>query len=815
MKISLNALKQYVNMKVPVSELLTLIGSRLVEIEGTIDLSEKYKNIKIVKVAECEKIAGTHLSLCQIDAGTKELIQVVCGAPNVHRGMLAVWLAPGVIVPSTFGNENFKLGSKKLRGFESNGMLAAADELDFWPDHEGILEINPKDAKPGDSFAEIFDLNDIILDIENKSLTHRPDCFGLVGFAREVAGILGEEFTNPEYLFLGVSNKNSDNLKIEIKDSEICPRYSCAVLDASKLQEKSKYLQKSDIFLFKAGMRPVSPIVDLTNIIMLETGQPLHAFDYDKFASVGGAKIPQIIVRLANNDEELQLLDGKTIKCVPTDILITSNNVPVALAGAMGGANTEIDASTKKIILESATFSLYNLRKTQMEHGIFSEAITRFTKGQPAEQTSPVLREAIRRLDATPEVVADCYPAPGKLNIIKISTKEINSLLGSDYSIQTIVKTLENVNFSVYAPKIGHTPKLSLGKFAELQDDEIAIVAPSWRTDIFIKEDIVEEVGRLLGYDNIPLDFPTRPFIESKVDDTLVLKNKIRTILSDRLGANEVLSYSFVSEDLLSRANLDTENVYKIVNSISPELQCFRSSIVPSLIEKMRDNFKSGHNDFTLYEMNQISSKDFGCDADGVPIVKTSLAVALFGDFYTIKNITSQLFAELGLNLDIAPIDKHPYFEPLHSAVVSIDGTPVAYLGEIKKSVLRRFKVEKSLAVLEMNLESIKSSSANQTKQISFSKFPSVFRDLTLKVSADTDFAAVQHELMQVLDAKSLISSIQPVSIYQPESNLKTKNISFHLSFSNPNKTLDSQEISDIMEEINHKLSKTLGAEVV
>lgn len=810
MKISLNELKKYVDIKIETPELIKLIGSRLVEIEEVIDLSEKYKNIKIIKVAECEKISGTHLSLCQIDAGEEDLIQVVCGAPNVHRGMLAVWLAPGVIVPSTFGNENFKLGAKKLRGFDSNGMLAAADELDFWPDHEGILEINPKDAKPGDDFAKVFGLDDLILDIENKSLTHRPDCFGLIGFAREVAGILGQKFVEPDFLFHEevfpkgflvekdgqISSKNSQ-ISIKIEDKEICPRYSCAVLDAESLPEPTKYLKKSDIFLLKAGMRPVSPIVDLTNVLMLETGQPLHAFDYDKFIAVGKTKSPSVVVRLAKDGEELKLLDGKTIKCVPTDILITSNNLPVALAGAMGGENTEIDASTKKIILESATFSLYNLRKTQMTHGIFSEAITRFTKGQPAGGTFNVLAEMIKRLGATPLDFADNWATGPQANVVKITTKEINSILGSKYSTLEIKTTLENVSFTV-----------------KVKDDELTIFAPTHRTDIHIKEDIAEEVGRLLGYDNLPITFPTRDFVGAEIDPMLKLKTTLRGILSDQLNFNELLTYSFVSRDLMEKVNEDIDDAYEIVNSISPELQFFRQSIVPSLLDKIRDNLKSGYSDFSFYEINQITKKSLGFDKDKTPITETHLGLTVFGDFYAAKSALLFVLKELGLSAKLKPLASHAYFEPLHSACLVLDGEEVAIFGEIKRGILKKFKLEDEISAVEFNLEKIVSLKNAKKSIPAFSKFPFVSRDLTLKVSEKVAFEKVENLIRSALEEKSLLFTLTPASIYKPE-NSSLKNLSFHISFSDQKKTLNSEEISAIINAITNKLSAELGAEVV
>ena len=303
-------------------------------------------------------------------------------------------------------------------------MLAGADELGFDNEHKTIAEINPKMAQPGDSLIDVFELDDLILDVENKSLTHRPDCFGLIGFAREVAGILGVDFQEPFWPEL--TPVHDLPIGITITDRELCPRYSCAVFDLPEYGKKHYLTYYGDVFLAKAGMRSINSMVDLTNMIMLRTGQPLHAFDYDKLVEVGGINKPEIIVRTAKEGEEIQLLDGKTIQCISEDILITSNNVPVALAGAMGGKNTEIDASTKRVVLESATFSLYNLRKTQMAHGIFSEAITRFTKGQPAAMTYPVLAETVAEMGSDLKVlaVADEWADHQKQNVVNIMEQQ-------------------------------------------------------------------------------------------------------------------------------------------------------------------------------------------------------------------------------------------------------------------------------------------------------------------------------------------------------------------------------------------------------
>ena len=808
MRISLNEIKKLVKeaAEVDADELIKLIGSRLVEVEEKIDLTPKYAGIYIVKVVECEAIPDTHLHLCQIE--TPEKVQVVCGAPNVHAGMLAVWVAPGSIVPQTYGEENFKLDVRKLRGYESHGMLAAIDELDLGDDHGGIAEIDPslknqktgEPVKPGDSFAEVFDLNDIILDIENKSLTHRPDCFGLVGFAREVAGILGVEFDNGAW-FTNELPKSSSDINITISDSKICPRYSCAVIEVKDALENDKYLTPMDIFLAKADMRGISRIVDVTNYLMLMTGQPLHAFDYDKFLAVGGTSAVKVGVRLARNSEELQLLDGKTIKCNENDILITSNDVPVALAGAMGGASTEIDASTSRVLLESATFSLYNLRKTQMAHGIFSEAITRFTKGQPAFQTTPVLADAVAMLNgnvvATGDKIAD---KPEKI-VVKITTEEINSLLGTSYNTDLIVKTLSNVGFTV-----------------SVRDSNVLTVeSPLWRTDIHIKEDIIEEVGRLLGYDNIPLSYPTRPFVGAKIPELLDLKNKIRNILSDKLNAHEVLTYTFVSKNLQEQVGEDPNDSYEIINSISPELQRFRQTIIPSLLEKVRDNLKAGYKDFSLYEINQVSKQSYSKDEDGVPKLYTHLAFVTVGDFYKMKANLIALLGSLGFDtkkLDFRAYDGHfPYLEPLRSATIT---TPHICAGEVKKTVLKRLKISETVSAFEISLDDlIKEIPETHVGAVNLSKFPSVERDVTIKIAADVPFSSAEKAIEAVFEEVDLDVTVTPVSLYQAEGDTKSRNLSFHLEFKSAKKTLESAEISAIMDKVSENVKKAVGAEII
>lgn len=804
MLISLNWLKGGLQTdNISDEELVKLIGARLVEVEGVIDQTHKYDKIYIVEVKHCEAIEGTHLHLCKIDDGgaasdverdENGYVQVMCGAPNVHEGMFAAWIAPGAIVPQTYNtDEPFEIGMRKmLKKYDSYGMMAGADELDLGDDHSGIVEINPTLAKPGRTISETFgNLNDKILDIENKSLTHRPDTFGILGFRREVAGILGQKhvtdtwYTEPEQLF-----ENDPNVKLDIQiDENLCPRYTAIVLETTALNVEP-YLDFDATLLARSGMRAVSPIVDATNIIMLATGQPLHAFDYDKFVAVGGSKTPKIIVRAAKNGEKLELLDGTVAELDENDIVITSNNVPVALAGAMGGASTAIDENTKRVILESATFSLYNLRKTQMKHGIFSEAITRFTKGQPAGQTKAVALRFVEKACKYLKPLAlfdtqETEPAPIE---VSVSLDQINGLLGADFSADEVKTILENVEFKV-----------------AIEGNVVNATVPFWRTDIHIAEDIIEEVGRLSGFDNIAPILPLHGTADP--NEMFALKTQIRNHFSAR-GANEVLTYSFVHGDLMQKVGQKPENSYKIVNSISPELQHIRQSIVPSLLDKSYANLRAGHDRFALFEMNQVYPRNLGVDNQQVPQGCHELGFVFVSqkeqsNYYVAKKYLESLLASLNISFEIVEFESNEtnsYYEPKRSAKIKSGDVTLGYIGEIQRKVLRGFKLTNGTAAFELSMAKLLSAKGEvNSKDFRTSDYPAVLRDITLTVASDAKYDAIEAQLREVLNG--FIYKLAPTSIYQAEGS-ETKNLSFHIEFAAPDKTLTKAEISDIMKKL-------------
>lgn len=830
MIISVNWLKKFVPNLPEIGKLSKLIGARLVEIESVEDLGEKYKDVIIAKVISAEKVENSdHLNLCKIDDGgvRKDIerdengfVQVVCGAPNVRAGIFVAWLPPESIVPETFGGENFKLGARKLMGNMSNGMIASLRELGLGDEHDGILEVSPEvfenGIQAGDSFAEKFELNDFLLEVENKSLTHRPDCFGIVGFAREVAGILGEEFIEPEFIkglnFEGVEDRKID---IEIQNPKICERYTAAIFDVSNIL-KNPNLTIEKTYILRSGMRPIDEITDLANKIMFETAQPLHTFDLEKLEKLNGSSDIKIVVRNAFEGEELELLDGKKIKMNEKDIVIAtgeSGKIAIALAGAMGGISTAIDENTSKILVESATFNLYNLRNTQMRHGIFSEAITRFTKGIPQMLSRKVLdlfaEDILAMGGKSLSLVADSDNNYREQLKISVSNDEINQVLGTNFSNDQIHRTLENV-----------------GILTENENSETFLI-PFWRNDLHIKEDLIEEVGRLNGYDNIALQLPTRTFKAVKKAKIDLLQSEIREILTAG-GANEILTYSFIHGDLLEKVDQDSQNSYKIVNSISPDLQYYRQTLTPSLLSKVSQNIRAGFGEFAIFEMNKITEKSLGLNEENVPIEQKKLAFVYVNNkgenaFYQAKNYVDFLCKKLGVEVEFSKFNLEKSslsteFESKRSAVIEIQNNgkkiTLGVIGEFKKSVQKSLKLPEATSGFELDLNILLENLAGSNVKIkNFSKFQSVERDISINVDEKREFSEIFNIFENISDKfENVEIEVLPIDIFK--NNDRTKNISIRFKITPFEKTLTGEEIHEIVQKIE-ELAQDNGGKII
>lgn len=821
MRVSVQTVKQYTDINVGVDELVAKINAQLGGVEGVIDFGTRYKDATVVRVVSCEKHPNADkLSVCQIDVGGDSLVQVVCGAPNVHTDMYAVWLPPESTVPASFDDETpFVLGVRELRGVVSNGMLASAAELGIGDDHSGIIELDPQewrpndtDLKPGVKLTQLYNLDDYLIDIENKMFTHRPDLFGQVGVAREIAGIQHIPFRSPDwYSQQSVQNTpiKDDGLALQVRNEapELVPRFVALSVRDVTVKPSPLWLQ---IELVRLGGKPINNVVDITNYIMLLTAQPVHAYDYDKLQS------GTLVARTARENEQVTLLNGKTYSLNRDDIVIADAERPVGLAGIMGGGESEVSEDTRNIVLEVATFDMYALRRTSMRHGIFTDALTRFNKGQSPHQNLVVLHKLIDYISRITggTVASPVFDEQGRMGIresVHITPTFINERLGLSLVGDEITKLLTNVEFTVSG------------------DDELEIVPPFWRTDISLPEDIVEEVGRLYGYDRLPRELPFRSIRPTPQNSSRELAWRMREILS-RAGANEVLTYSFVHEHVISRARQDHQDAYRLANALSPDLQYYRLSITPSILDKVHGNVKAGYDEFALYEIGKAHSKRAGLDAEGLPVELRRVALTIVSrhtkagsPYYRAKALLEFLTSQLGLVLEYRPLLEGSSltiaqpFEPKRTARV-IDrssGQVIGVLGEYAQVVKRAFKLPDYSAGFELMPEAVELALAQaQHAYAPLSRYPHISRDVSIRVADNISYHDLVSHAQAGLSDMSTEAEIYPIAIYQPD-NTQAKTITIRIVLTPRDKTLSSDEANMMIERMIRAMSEHIDVQVV
>ena len=838
MKVSLKIIQKLVDVDIPpIDELVNRINGQLGGVEEVIDFGKKYQDAIVVKVVSVEKHPDAdRLSVCLIDdngaVGDVERngnghVQVVCGAPNVHADMWAVWLPPKATVPASYDDaEPFVLDSRKLRGVMSSGMLAAGDELAINSDHDGIVELTERDLpkgrtlQAGASFMDLFDLDDVVIDIENKMFTHRPDCFGQIGVAREISAILRgvpeetEEifdmgFVNPDWYWMKPSFESANGLELKVvnQSPDKVPRFMTVAMKDCRVEPSPLWLQCE---LMRLGSKPINNIVDITNYIMLMTAQPTHAYDYDKLRG------KEISARMARDDEEISLLNGKTYKLTADDIVIADAEGPVGLAGIMGGSDSEVSSETKNIVIEVATFDMYAVRKTAMRHGVFTDALARFNKGQSPLQNDRVLARLMTMVqDLTgAQQASDVYDLPDKTGQLdevslsgemRITTDFINSRLGSNLTVFEIGGLLRRTNFASYP--------------AEDDNQTLIIGAPFWRTDIVDPEDVVEEVGRLYGFDRLPCELPLRVMSPAPRNESRSFKQQVRDSLS-RAGANELLTYSFVHENIMKRAEQDVSRAFRLSNALSPDLQYYRLSILPSLLDKVNMNIKLGYDEFTLFEIGKAHDKrDHATDDNGLPS-EIEMIDAVYANkrpqsgspYFRVRRLVMRLAQDLGITLKTAPIEEtldDPFvapFEQSRSALVkTCDGKSVGIVGELKASVRKSFKLPEYSSAMSLDLQALKKASEEKSEQYRpLSRYPSISQDVTLKSRVDVAYESLLDTTRTSLAerAEEINITIDPVSIYQSLDDADHKSTTLHITFTHPDRTLTDADIKPLMDHL-------------
>lgn len=856
MKVSLNLIKQLINFELPpVGELVARVNQQLGGVEEVIDLKAKYDGARIVRVVECAKHPDAdRLSVTKIDDSgavadvprdENGLVQVVCGAPNVHADMWAIWLPPKSTVPASFDDEEpFVLDARPLRGVLSQGMLAAADELDIGTDHEGIVEIHEHDVPAGVEltagarFAEMFGLDDYVLDIENKMFTHRPDCFGQLGVAREIAGIFGWKFTSPDWYKEEQKFAGGEGLELEVFNDapELVPRFMAVAIRDVTVGPSPLWLQCQ---LVAMGGKPINNIVDATNYIMLMTAQPTHAYDYDKLR---GSKIG---ARMARDGEKVSLLNGKEYELTNDDIVIADGEGVIGLAGIMGGADTEVSSDTKNIVLECANFDMYALRRTAMRHGIFTDALTRFNKGQSPLQNAAVLKQLMgmvggvqasevfdNRNDRLMVIQHDSrvtFGSAGKetisifdwgavTGVLVLESTFVNERLGTEFSPQEICRILKNVEIKAHEEPEPNTPY------------QFEVIAPFWRTDLELPEDIIEEVGRLYSFDKLPRQLPMRSIKPAPRNPRRQLKQAIRQSLS-RAGANEVLTYSFVHERVLKNAEQDPSRAYRLSNALSPDLQYYRTSVLPSLLDKVHANIKAGHDEFMLFEIGKIHDKELPLNDENLPSEQTfvdgvyaSKKPRAGAPFYKARKLVDRLLTDLNVEADFVKIaesdaDVPAPFDGQRSAwIVAENGDKLGIVGELSQTVRRNFKLPDYTAAFSLDIEKLQVClvESREHNYRPLSRFPSISQDISLRSSVEISHDELLRAVRQCLDgSENLHCQIQTLGVYQPKDDAAIKTTTFRLTFTSYQQTLTDAEVKPIMDNIATAALTKLDAERV
>jgi len=571
--------------------------------------------------------------------------------------------------------------------------------------------------------------------------------------------------------------------------------------------------------LIKSGIKPINNVVDITNYLSVITAQPLHAFDYDKLVENDLTKddTAHITIRVAKNGERIHTLEGNIVELSEDNLVIADSTNPIAIAGVIGSIDTQVDNNTKNIIIESANFNKYSIRKTSMELGIFTEAVTRFTRGQAPQLCLPVLLKAAELVQelANGEVasnVIDIYPEPTKPKKLSLSVSRLNSHLGTNLSKEEIKNILLNIEYEI----------------TKEDDEYITIIPPVFRTDISIPEDIYEDVGRIYGYENILPKLPTREINAVVLNEKIALKEKIRNILTYS-GCNELDTYSFTSKETLLGAKQDPNFAYHIKNALSPELEFMRISILSSLLQKAKENIQKNISPLCIYEFNIPHQKGY---MDNFQLPKEDWHLSMVfsskenfidgSPYYQIKRYAEKIFNSIGIeniSYELVSLSSQtdlpiwikciiPTFNPNQSALIKYhtDGTEgiIGIVGDIDYEVKNNFKLPALTAAVEINLEELLKIIKPKTIRVFDSKFPSISQDVCFTVPSSIKYSDIENSVLQIINTRDRVATIECIDIYRKSEH--SKNVTLRITIEHQNKTLSDKEFGKIREKIEERI---------
>ncbi len=798
MKISLNWLNDYIDLKdISVSEIVDKLTYAGLEVEEVLDQAKQFEKIVVGFVKEAKKHPNADkLSVCTVSDGTQDY-NVVCGAPNVAAGQKVAFAKVGAVIP----NGEMKLEKAKIRGEVSFGMICSERELGISENHEGIIVLNPS-LKEGMPISDALEMNDVILEV---AITpNRADALSHIGVARDLSALFDRDIKLPKVEFSESKKKSEELATVEIIDAINCPRYVGKVVSNVEIKESPDWLKKR---LKSIGLRPINNVVDVTNFVLYEVGQPLHAFDLD---NLNGKKI---VVRQAGNDKKFTTLDSKERELDQKDLMICDGAKPVAIAGVMGGENSEVMSSTKNILIESAFFNPSSIRRTAKHLGLSTDASFRFERGTDLGITKWAARRASQLIQETAggEIASgeiDAYPNPVDKKKTSLRFSRINKILGYDISAKEVKRILIRLGFEILGDDSQKTiqekllPRFDIGYKGK---DFIDVVIPPSRHDIEREIDLIEEVARIYGYNKIPEINKMGVTLEQKVDHS-AFDGNVRNMLNS-LGFYEIITNSFLSESIAEKFG----KPINVLNPQSSELSHLRPSLLPGMLTTISNNLKVNEHDLKLFEIGKVFEKITEKNISSFDDFRESecLLVCLTGnelrtdwfaqdrvfDVYDLKGFVESFLNKLMCNSAFTvsyPTADDSHLETIFNFLIG--NQVLGYGGKVKKEACMLFDVDQEVFVFEMDLATLKQIAVPERTFHDLLKYPKVYRDFAFVLDISID----SHSIIEVIKSVSsnLLHNIKLFDIFQSESLGKgKKSLAFQLEYYHENRTLTEEEV--------------------
>ena len=800
MLVSYKWLKELVDVTVLSEELAEKMSTTGIEVEGVSSPAEGLSKIVVGEVVSCEDVPETHLHVCQVNVGEEALRQIVCGAPNVRTGIKVMVALPGARIA-----DNYKIKKGKIRGLESLGMICSLGELGISDsvvpkEFSDGIQILPEEAVPGDSVFPYLDLDDEIIEL---SITpNRADALSMRGVAYEVAAIYDKSVHFKDFPLLETQEQAGEQLSVAI-ETDKAPFYAARILENVTIAPSPQWLQN---LLMNAGIRPINNVVDVTNYILLYFGQPMHAFDLDTFEG------NQIVVREACAGEKLVTLDDEERELETSDLVIAVADKPVALAGVMGGAATEISSQSSRVVLEAAVFDGTSIRKTSGRLNLRSESSSRFEKGIN-------LATVTEALDAAASMIADLAGATVQAGIVSAGQVDTSDV--------EVVSTLSDVN-RVLGTELTYTDiedvfrRLGFGLTGDAEKFTVSV--PRRRWDIHIEADLYEEIARIYGYDKLPATLPKGDGTAGQLTETQKLRRKVRTV-AEGAGLTEVITYALTTPEKAVQFSTNPSNLTELMWPMTVDRSVLRQNMVAGILDTVAYNVARKNKDLALYEIGKVFEQT-GNPQEELPTEINSFAFALTGlvtekdfqtpavpvDFFYAKGILEALFDRLGLKVEYTATQALAGMHPGRTATISLDGQVVGFVGQVHPVTAKDYNIPETY-VAEINLTAIEQVIQPAKPFVEITKFPAVTRDIALLLKAE-----ISHkEVVEAIEAAGVkrLTDIKLFDVFSGEKlGLGMKSMAYTLTFQNPEDTLEDEEVARYMEKIQKSLEETLGAEV-